>query len=320
MKYLQFRDSYLIILAAAVGCAAVPALAQVASQPARKVDLSSVHPMDRITAPIDDRATVERPGNRPPLARPEFDLGSAPPERRLERMILLLEPDSGQQQALENLLAAQHDPQSPQYQQWLTPEIFGLHFGASDHDIDQITAWLSSHGFDVEPVPASRHTITFSGTVQEVGDAFHTEIHIYDINGQRHYANASDPQIPAALAPVVYGIVSLNDFHSAPQHLGVERRQRAAPAFTSGSTHYVTPADFATIYDVAALYDASTDGTGQSIAVAGRTNINVSDVATFRSTFGLPANNPTIIVNGANPGIVSSDEQTEANLGNYLLD
>ncbi|HEX5230334.1 MAG TPA: protease pro-enzyme activation domain-containing protein [Bryobacteraceae bacterium] len=313
MKYHRFRDSYLVLLAATVSCT-VPAVAQVASQPVHEVDLSSLRPKDRITAVIDDRATVVRPGNRPPLARPEFDRGGAPPERRLERMMLLLEPDPGQQQALEALLAAQHDPRSPQYQQWLTPETFGQLFGASDHDIDEITAWLSGHGFDLESIPPSRRTITFSGTVREVEQAFHTEIHTYEVSGQLHYANASDPQIPAVLAPVIHGVVSMNDFYSAPQHLGLERRHPAAPEYTSGSTHYIAPADFATIYDVAALYSASTDGTGQSIAVAGRTNINVSDITTFRSTFGLPAKNPTIVVNGPNPGIVSSDEQAEANL------
>jgi subtilase family serine protease len=311
MNYLRFRHLHLVLLAATFGCIAIPTAAQVASPP---LNLSSIGPTDRITEVIDEQATIARPGNRPPLALPEFDRGNAPPEHRLDRMILLLKPNASQQQALENLLAAQHDPQSPQYQQWLTPQSFGQHFGVSDHDIDQITAWLSGQGFDLEPVPASRQTVTFSGTVENVEKAFHTKIHIYEINGQLHYANASDPQIPAALAPVVNGVVSMNDFHSSAQHSGLERLQPADPKYTSGSAHYMAPADFATIYDVTALYNTSIDGTGQSIAIAGRTNIDVSDVTTFRSTFGLPANNPTIVVNGANPGIVSTDEQTEATL------
>lgn len=305
MKSPQLCVSYLLL----AGAIAVPASAQVVpGGSTHDVDLTSLRPVDRIAGPIDDRSTVVLPGNRPPMARPEYDRGISPPEHRVERMILLLEPDPHQQHLLEELLAVQRDPQSPHYGQWLTPESFGELFGVSDRDVDRIIAWLGGHGFDVEPPSAGRTTITFSGTVAQVEAAFQTEIHLYDVNGELHHANASDPRIPAALTPVVNGVVSMNDFHSRPLHLDL------APRYSSGATHYIAPADFATIYDVAALYSASIDGTGQSIAIASRSNINPSDVPTFRSTFGLPAKNPTIVLNGADPGIVSSDEQTEADL------
>ena len=118
-------------------------------------------------------------------------------------------------------------------------------------------------------------------------------------------------RIPVALAAVVSGVASLHDFRSSPQHTGA----RALPPtteYTSGGTNYMAPADFATIYDVAALYSSSTDGTGQSIAVLGRSNILMPDVTKFRSMFGLSAVNPTVVLNGPNPGIISSSEQTEA--------
>jgi|HubBroStandDraft_6_1064221.scaffolds.fasta_scaffold80009_1 pseudomonalisin len=315
MKSVRLSISKLVLCTCTIVVLMHPAAGQVVPGAANgEVDLTSLRPVDRINGPIDDRSTVVRPDNTPPMARLEYDRGIASPEHRMERMILLLEPDVHQQQVLEDLLAAQRDPQSPHYRQWLSPERFGDLFGASDRDIDQITTWLRGHGFDVEPVPASHRTITFSGTLAQIEAAFHTEIHVYDVNGEHHFANANDPRIPAALAPVVHGVVSMNDFHAQPLHLGLEPRQRPGPQYTSGSTHYMAPADFATIYDVAALYTASIDGTGQSVAIAGRSNINPADVPTFRSTFGLPAKNPTIVLNGSDPGIVSSDEQTEAEL------
>jgi subtilase family serine protease len=269
---------------------------------------------DRVIGHVDDQVTIARPGNRHPLARAENDVGVAVPEHRMERMVLVLSPDAAQQRALEDLLAAQQDPQSPQYHQWLTPEEYGRRFGVSDHDLDQVLSWFSGHGFDVEPVPSSRRLIVFSGTAAQVESAFHTQIHIYNVNGERHYANSSDPEIPAALAPVVHGIASLHDFRSQPLHQGLEPLAAPAPEYSSGAIHYMAPADFATIYDVAALYNSSIDGTGQSIAVAGRSNFNAADVPNFRNTFGLPANTTTIVLNGPNPGIVSSSEQTEAEL------
>jgi subtilase family serine protease len=229
----------------------------------------------------------------------------------MDRMILTLLPDATQQEALSQFVASQNDSQSPYYHQWLTPEQFAERFGVSDSDTAQIVAWLQGHGMEVEEVSAGRRSIIFSGTAAQVQAAFHTQIHSYNIGGQVHHANASEPQIPAALAQVVGGLVSLHDFHSDSLHSFVKK---ASPAFTSGGGHYLSPADFATIYDLGPLYQQSISGSGQSIAIVGRTNINISDVRQFRTSFGLPANDPQIIVNGTNPGIVSSGEETEADL------
>jgi pseudomonalisin len=274
---------------------------------------------DRVSTPINDRVTVKRPGNVHPLARAEFDAGPVASDHRLDRMLLVLQPDPAQDRALEALLAAQQDPQSPQYHRWLTPETFGKMFGVSERDLEQVTAWLTGHGFDVEAAPSSRRQLLFSGTAAQVEAAFHTRIHVYNVNGETHYANSADPEIPLALAAVVQGVASLNDFYSTPQHQGpldakLIPQSRPAPEYSSGGTNYMAPADFATIYDVAALYASSVNGAGESIAIVGRTNFSMADVANFRNTFGLPANNPTVVLNGPNPGIVSSSEQTEAEL------
>ena len=268
---------------------------------------------ERITKIIDDRVTVPSPRNRHPLARPEFDLGTAAPETRMDRMMLVLSPDAAQQNELETLLAAQQDPESPQYHQWLSPEDFGRRFGVSERDLKRVTDWLEAHGFDVEPISSGRREIIFSGTAAQVQAAFHTEVHLYNVNGDSHYANASDPEIPEAMSEVVSGIVSLHDFHAKPQHRLAEAAE-APPDYTSGGNHYLAPADFAVIYDAAALYSQSIDGTGQSIAVVGRTNLKLADVQGFRKQFALPANDPTVVLNGADPGIVSTDEQMEAML------
>jgi pseudomonalisin len=281
--------------------------------------LNAQTPADRVTAPIDDRLTVKRPGNIHPLARPEFDAGQVSPQQPMQRMILVLQPDPAQERALEALLAAQQDPQSPQYHRWLTPETFGKMFGVSDRDLEQVTAWLTGHGFEVEPAPSGRRQLVFSGTAAQVEAAFHTQIHAYHVNGETHYANSTDPEIPLALAAVVQGVASLHDFYSVAMHQGPLATKlmplaRPAPEYSSGGTNYIAPADFATIYDVAALYSSSVNGAGESIAIVGRTNFTLADITKFRSTFGLPANNPTVVLNGPNPGIVSSDEQTEAEL------
>jgi subtilase family serine protease len=249
-------------------------------------------------------------GNRHPLARSEFDVGAAPPEYFMGRMILVLSSSPEQRSALETLLQAQQNPSSPQFHRWLTPDEFTRRFGAAASSVQQAADWLSQNGFTIDELPAGGRSIVFSGTAGQIEAAFRTPIHTYRINGETHHANAADPQIPQALAKFVAGVVSMHDFRRTPMH----RALRSAPQDTSGGSHYVAPADFATIYDVAAVYNSGITGSGQAIAIAGRTNIEISDAQTFRSTFQLPANNPTVIVNGANPGIVSTDEETEADL------
>lgn len=289
--------------------AGLDAQAQAAADPANPLD---VQPRDRITSFIDDEQRVTLLGNRHPLAQAQYDQGAVAPDYPMEHMLLTLLPDAAQQQALEQLVAAQHNPASPSYHQWLTPEQFAERFGVSEGDTAQIAGWLQSHGMEVEEIAAGRQSIIFSGTAAQVQEAFHTEIHTYKVGNEVHHANATDPEIPAALAQVVGGVVSLHDFYSAPSHVSV--RKASSPEFTSGGSHYLAPADFATIYDLAPAYQASITGSGQSIAIVARSNIKMSDVQQFRSYFGLPANNPQIIVNGTDPGIFSSDEETEADL------
>jgi len=301
----------LISIAFAACLLALPLAAQSSRS---DLELLAIHPVDRVVLPVDDSVGVTRAGNRHPLARAEFDAGMAPADHRLDRMVLVLNVDASQERALEALLDAQQNPESPYFHRWLTPERFGELFGVSEHDVDQVVSWLERHGFDVEPVSAAHRSIVFSGTVAQVEVAFHTQIHLYEVNGQRHYANATDPEIPAAFAAVVNGIASLHDFHSQPAHVNARPLDASAPEYSSGSTHYMAPADFATIYDAAALYNGSINGSGQSIAIAGRTNFPAADPTAFRTTFGLPVNNPSVILNGSNPGIVSSNEQTEAEL------
>ncbi len=272
---------------------------------------ASAQARDRITSFIDDDQRLTLRGNVHPLATSQYDAGEVAPGFPMEHMLLTLLPDAAQQNALNQLLDAQHNPESPYYHQWLTPEQYAERFGISDADTAQVVGWLKDHGMEVEEVTTGRRSIIFSGAAAQVESAFHTQIHAYKIGNELHHANATNPEIPAALVQVVGGVVSLHDFHSEPMHNSV---QRPAPDFTSGGSHYLAPADFATIYDLVPLYQQSITGSGQSVAIVARSNIKIADVRQFRTLFGLPANDPQIIVNGADPGVFSSGEETEADL------
>jgi len=262
----------------------------------------------RITRPVDESAAIRLGRTTHPLATPANEVGRAAPGLRMEGILLQLTRSPEQQAELEQLLADQQDPASPSYHRWLTPEEFGERFGPALEDLDAITGWLEGRGFQVTDIARGRSTIEFSGTVRQVEGSFHTEIHRYSVGGTIHVANAGDIAIPEALAPVVSGLVSLHDFSRRPLHRVVS----APAADLIGGSHAMVPYDFAAIYNVAPLWSNGFDGSGQTIAIPGRTDIKMSDVSLFRSTFGLPGNNTQVIVNGKDPGLVSTDEETEA--------
>ena len=261
---------------------------------------------------VDDNDTVVLYGNTHPLASPQNDRGPADANMKLERMILLLKPRAGAKDSIDRLLAQLHDPSSPQYHQWLTPAEFGARFGVADDDLAEITAWLNRSGFTIEEVAAGRGWINFSGSVGQVEHALKTQIHKFEVDGKMHTANAKDPSIPRALTDVVGGVVTLHDFGRKPMNHGF--KPVSMPEYTSGTSHYVAPADFAKIYNVNPLYTAGINGSGQTVAIVGRTDIALADVQYFRSFFGLPANDPVFVHNGTDPGNLGGGEEGEADL------
>jgi subtilase family serine protease len=260
---------------------------------------------------VDDNDTVTIHGNVHPNARPEFDLGPTDKKLRCDRIVLVLAPRSNGRQTVDDLLRAQHDPASPLYHQWLTPAEFGQRFGISDDDLADVTAWLQRSGFTIDEVAPGRLWINFSGTVGDVERGLHTSMHDYEVGGKVHHANAIDPQIPRGLADIVKGVLTLNDFGRSPMNLGI----KPVPEFTSSTgNHYLAPADFAKIYNVNPLYTAGITGSGQTVAIVGRTDISLADVQYFRSYFGLPANDPVFVHNGTDPGDLGGGEEGEADL------
>lgn len=247
----------------------------------------TTHPRARITERIDAHRLVTLTGNVHPKARPANDRGAVTGDFRLDHMLLQLQRAPEQEQALQALINQQHDPSSANYHQWLTAEQFGNRFGAADTDIATVSGWLRSQGFEVNGVAPNHLVVDFSGSAEQVRQAFHTEIHHLDVQGERHFANMSNPQIPAALSPVVHGIVSLHDFPSHPLY---KARPPAAerPQFTSGTREWVAPADLATIYNLNPLFNGGIYGQGQTIAVVEYSDIYSSaDISTFRGAFNL---------------------------------
>ena len=244
-------------------------------------------------------------GNIHPLASHANDIGKTSGSLVLPRVTLFFNRTASQQAQLVQLLRELQDPASANYHKWLTPQQFADRFGVAESDMQKTADWLAAQGLNVVERPSSRSYIVFSGTAAQIRSAFGTEIHNYAVSGEQHYANAGMPTLPVGLATVVLGFRGMNDFRPRP------RGVRMAPRFTSSisGNHFMAPDDFATIYGLKPLYDKGIDGTGQTIAVVGQTDIVASDIQTFRSVSGLPALNlQTVLVPGStDPGLLTND-------------
>ncbi len=271
---------------------------------------------NRITNGIRANSRVALVHTVSPKAALATDLGAAPSSLKLEGMTMHFNMTDTQQAALTKLLADQQNPASPLYRQWLMPQQFGEQFGLSVADLATVSAWLTAQGFTVTGTANSSTFITFNGTVSQVQQAFSTSIHRLSLNGEEHIANLTEPTLPAAIAGVVADISGLNDFRLKPRIRKAEHRTTSsdpkltiAVCTTSACAateieHFITPGDFATIYDSAPLLTGSSpiNGNGVSIAIMGQVNIVPSDIAAFRTASGLSANVPTVVTGGTNPG------------------
>jgi len=311
---------------------AVASALQATSKPAASSDQNGGSPQEtcsviaapRVLAEVNDRLLTSLHGNVHPLAQPQYDRGRVADNLQLEHMILVLRRSPEQENALSSRIQQIHNPRSPDYQQWLTPESFGQCYGVADADVSKVTGWLQSHGFQVEAVPAGKMSIVFSGTAGQVRNAFRTEIHNLNVRGQQHIANMTEPQVPAALAPVIAGFRSLNDFFPKPMvhMIGPVQRERGSGKWQGLQTNNkpeekgvqaksagggplisiadcsdtvpcfaVGPQDFYTIYNETPLLTGGNpiNGAGQTLAVVQSSDVNPADVTSFRSQFGLPA-------------------------------
>ncbi|MFZ1918459.1 MAG: protease pro-enzyme activation domain-containing protein, partial [Terriglobales bacterium] len=158
----------------------------------------------QITKQIDESQMVKMAGNTRPEAKvASLDRGPVADSVKLDHMFLLLQRSPDKEQELDTFIDELSDKSSANFHKWLTPEEFGEKFGVAQEDIDTVTTWLQSHGFRVNRVYENKMLIDISGTAAQLREVFRTDIHQLNVGGQSHIANVNDPQVPAALAPVV---------------------------------------------------------------------------------------------------------------------
>jgi hypothetical protein len=249
-------------------------------------------PAPRIRSEINNVAVSPLKASQQPLGSTEFDAGRMAADARLNGMSIVFNRSAAQEADLQALMAAQQDPNSPQYHQWLSPEQFGARFGMAQSDMDKVQTWLQQQGFAIDSVARGRNMIRFSGTAGQVEQAFQTQMHYFKTNGERHFAPSMLLSVPTAIAPTIAAVRNISDFRPRPMHVSPHR------AFTSGQSGNVffAPGDIATTYDIGPLYSAGITGVGQSIAIVGQSAVANSDIEAFQTAAGLTVKDPVMVL------------------------
>jgi subtilase family serine protease len=257
---------------------------------------------DRIAGDLGSGQSIPLYSGATPL-RLGQDLGRADGGRVMRGVSLTFQLSPSQQKDMDQFLAELADHSSPNFHRYLTPAQYAARFGMSQNDLNKVVAWVRAQGFTNIRVAKNQNKISFDGTVSLIESAFGLEMHNYLVDGVIHLANASNPSLPAALASVVLHVGHLNDFAPKP-------RLQVRSHFTSyvSGDHFLTPGDFATIYDLNPLYSAGATGSTQTIAIVGQSTVSTTDLNNFRSAAGLPASTVTMTVVGGTATRCPGDE------------
>jgi hypothetical protein len=257
----------------------------------------------------------ELAGQVPGWATATHRIAVVPESQVAAPMTLVLNSTPEREQAFTNQVESQQDPRSSEYQHWLTAEQIGERFGLPQAKLAEVRAWIESQGMQVEWVSPSRRFLAFSGTAGQVNRAFNTELDRYLVGGEERFSVATNPVLPARIAPWVRAIRGLTSELERTQGHGRAASARH-PDVSFGGHNYIGPADFARIYDL----PANLTGSGVTIGILNESRMDFADLDNFRRLTGTNFANPTEIVPTAFGGVDPGPAYTAPPVGNVSTD
>ena len=235
---------------------------------------------------------VALPTEVPGVVARSQDLGPTNPGFRLHLAVSMPYADLA---GMEAFVESVSDPASPSYRQFLTPEQIGARFGLAENKVQSVVDYLKNAGLNVTLVGKNRLSVLADGTVAQVEKAFGTSIHEFQAlqkgepGNSRYYSFTTALTLPAEIAPYVIDVEGLESF-TAPHRL------------------ILTPTQTRTLYDLAPMYTAGTQGQGRTVGVSNWDGYRLSNVPLYYSHFGLPTpaggvgSNVTVVTIGGGSG------------------
>ena len=215
---------------------------------------------------------VSLPMEVPDVVSRSADLGACDPERVLHIAVSLSYADP---EGMQEFVDSVSDPTSPGYRHFITPDEVGDTFGLPDEQVQSVVDYLASAGFQINLVGKNHLSILVEGTVAQAEAAFNTEIHEFqalsaDEPGNTDYFSyTAVPTLPPSIADYVIDVTGLESF-TKPQHRSL------------------TPTKTRTLYGVAPMYSAGTQGQGRTVAISNWDGYRLTNVPLYYSHYSLP--------------------------------
>jgi subtilase family serine protease len=119
--------------------------------------------------------------------------------------------------AAQSYATAVSTPGNRLYHHYLSPDAYGVRFGATVKAASAVEKWLTGQGFTDVHASGQRAYVRATGTVSEIDAALHTTLKLYasskSVNAGPYQlrANSTPVKVPASLAPVVLGVTGLDN-------------------------------------------------------------------------------------------------------------
>jgi subtilase family serine protease len=170
--------------------------------------------------------------NTPAYVLSATDLGAVDTSTTIE-ISIWLQPHN--RSMLDRLARQLYSPTSPSYRHWLTIPDIAAQFAPTAAEAKTVEDFFTSNGLKVLRIGPNNLYVRARGTVDDVQRAFQVQINSYQVGNQVLWANASDPYVEGAAAPLVMTVSGLDSGTFAHP---VDVQLKALPAGSSAITSH----------------------------------------------------------------------------------
>ena len=197
---------------------------------------------------------------------------------------------------IDGFLSALYDLQSPQYHHYVTPDQFTQLFAPTPDQVQQVTNFLQNQGFTITNIAPNNLLIDATGSVGQIQQSFHVQMHTYRLGNHTFFANDVPPSVPASVSSLISSISGLDD--STQYH---PLYSRALHNATAGPIGGLGPKDLANAYNATPLQNSGILGNNQTIGLFELDGYRQSDVNAYFQNYGItPPNISRVLVDGFN--------------------
>jgi pseudomonalisin len=219
------------------------------------------------------------------------DLGLVPDTMPMHVALGLTPPNRA---AIATLVRRQNTPGDAYYRRYLTPAESAQMFSPSGAQVASVANYLTRSGFGNVHVTPDNLLVTADGTARAARTAFGTNEHVMSASGQRFFANAETPHLPASFGTSVSSVLGLNSFsaHAMLRHAAARKTAAtnsnctAVPTTSLCVLNEYNPPQFQQAYDAVGTPNAYR--TTIAIFAEGALGQVTADLRTQEAASGLP--------------------------------